>query len=217
MSNELYNLFNKFDKYTFVHSVRVYLLAKSFEEINCTNNKLSYAALLHDVGKILMPLRVLNKPASLSTLEREIIDLHCYVGYRMLTEYDVDSDIVGIVYLHHGECPRYITDPGYCPGKEVLEKAKILHTIDAFEALTADRPYRGSMPIKTALNIISKDDQRSDKAFCYLKDRFMSISNKTVTEALRSQNKDNKIPLKEILASVPKNSNCAAMKLKKIS
>lgn len=158
MSNNILTVMNQLDSTTYNHSVRVMMIAAEVEEyLKITDHKLIAAALFHDVGKLYIPYNILDKNSRLTHLEREIIDLHPYIGYCILTELGIDEDICRIVLYHHGPRPLTIRDVGYYDKKEIYEYANILHTIDAFEALTSDRPYHRGLPVKEALDILIRE------------------------------------------------------------
>ena len=114
------------------------------------------AALLHDIGKIFIPQTILDKPGKLTKIEREVVDLHAYFSYRVLMEMGFEDIICQTVLLHHGrDKPCVGGKPDIIP--QAGEYAEILRTVDAFDALTSDRPYRDSYPQKQAVRILRED------------------------------------------------------------
>jgi putative nucleotidyltransferase with HDIG domain len=169
IGDRLEGLLKDLDSTTYNHSVRVMLLAVELEEyLSMTDHKLMSAALFHDLGKIYVPFKILDKSQSLTRLEREIIDLHPYIGYLLLSELGVDEDICRIVLYHHGVKPLTISDIGYYDNNDTYDKALMLHTIDAFEALTSDRPYHRGVHSKEALTIMSRDNRYHAETLQYL-------------------------------------------------
>ena len=77
----------------------------------------------------------------------------------MLSELGIDEDICRIILYHHGTQPLTIQDVGHYDKDSVYEKALILHTIDAFEALTSDRPYHRGVISKEALKIMTRGEK----------------------------------------------------------
>ena len=145
------------DSTTYNHSMRVMLIALEIETtLRLDDHKLSEAALLHDIGKIYISPTILDKKEGLSSLERELIDLHAYIGYSILHGFDIDEDI----WYHHGSTPITISPIEKYNSEEIYEKAKMLHTIDVFEALTSDRPYHRGMSAKDALSIMKDEKDR---------------------------------------------------------
>jgi HD-GYP domain-containing protein (c-di-GMP phosphodiesterase class II) len=147
-----------FDEYTYYHSASVTVLAIVLgvalkftkEELY----KLGLSALLHDIGKIFVPLEILNKPGKLTAEEFEIIKTHSEAGYKYVKEaYDVPiTSYVGI--LHHHE--KY-DGKGY-PDRRSEEKislfGRIISVCDVYDALTSDRPYRRGMLPSEAMEYI---------------------------------------------------------------
>ncbi|MGC8943928.1 MAG: HD-GYP domain-containing protein [Caldisericia bacterium] len=93
--------------------------------INCVK----FAGLLHDIGKIELPLEILNKPGKLTSNEYEIVKLHPYYGYEILKNIRFPWPIAKVVYQHQ----ERIDGSGYprgLKGDEILLEAKILSVCD---------------------------------------------------------------------------------------
>lgn len=113
------------------------------------DSELYPAALLHDIGKIVIPNSILNKKGKLSEQERDIIDYHAYAGYKILNMYGINSEVCSIVRFHHGHEGMLIeSDIGY--------KADILRIADAYDAITSNRPYRVAMSHDEAVKILTE-------------------------------------------------------------
>ena len=111
------------------------------------------SGLLHDIGKIRVPVSLLNRPGKLLKAEWELIKLHPLVGYKILKNIPFPWPIADIVYQHH----ERIDGSGYprgLTGKEILLEAKIMAVADVMEATSSHRPYRPALPIESALNEI---------------------------------------------------------------
>jgi putative nucleotidyltransferase with HDIG domain len=110
-----------------------------------------FAALLHDIGKIRIPKSLINKPGSLTSEERQLLETHTVEGERMLSKVGGLLGEVGHVVRSHHE--RY--DGGGYPdglsGNEIPLVARIVSCCDAFNAMTTDRPYRRARPAEAAL------------------------------------------------------------------
>lgn len=175
VATQMIDMMKRLDSMTYNHSVRVMMISAEIEEyLGMTDHQLMYAALFHDVGKIYTPFNILDKNERLTKLERQIIDLHPYIGYSMLSELGIDEDICRIILYHHGTQPLTIQDVGHYDKDSVYEKALILHTIDAFEALTSDRPYHRGVISKEALKIMMRGEKYDKKVLEYI----MEISSK---------------------------------------
>lgn len=109
-----------------------------------------YAGLLHDYGKIVIPMQILDKPSSLLQQERSLMELHADEGAKMLLTAGFNPDIVDILDKHH----ERLDGRGYprgLPLEEISIEARIVAVADVYEALTAQRMYRSSMGVVTAL------------------------------------------------------------------
>jgi len=110
---------------------------------------LERAGLLHDVGKIGIPERVLLKPSHLSPEEYDVIKTHSDVGAGILDSIPFLSDAVKIVLYHH-ECWDGSGYPEGLSGESIPLLARILAVADAFDAMTSDRPYRHALTLEEA-------------------------------------------------------------------
>lgn len=148
------------DPYTGGHQHRVAVLSKMIaEELNLNEDQkktVHIAALLHDIGKVAIPLEILSKPGKISNLEKKLIQLHPAAGYEILLEIDFPWPIADIVYQHH----ERIDGSGYPRGlknDEIHLESKIISVADIVEAVASHRPYRASLGMDHALDIIKLD------------------------------------------------------------
>ena len=123
---------------------------------------LRYGALLHDVGKIGVPESVLDKPGPLTAEERELMMAHVAIGVRILSGIDVLQEVVPLVQYHQERwdgATRGVRYPGYhgLRGEEIPLGARILAVVDAFDAITHDRPYRAGQPISAAVEELRRE------------------------------------------------------------
>ena len=109
-----------------------------------------FAAVLHDLGKVVIPDAILKKPGPLTAAEWQIMRQHPEMGAAILSELDVLSNVVPMV-RHHQERWDGRTNgpnPGYpdgLTGDAIPLGARILAVVDAYDAMTSDRPYRRSI------------------------------------------------------------------------
>jgi diguanylate cyclase (GGDEF)-like protein len=105
---------------------------------------------LHDIGKIAIDDRILNKPAPLTKEEWDVIKTHPEIGYRILSTSTEYAEIAYDILSHHEK----IDGTGYprgLKGDEIPLKARIISVADAFDAMISDRPYRKAMSLDDAV------------------------------------------------------------------
>jgi HD-GYP domain-containing protein (c-di-GMP phosphodiesterase class II) len=100
------------------------------------------AGLLHDLGKAVMPMDVLNKPGKLTDDEFRLIKSHPVEGHRLLAEGKTASAIVLDVCLHHHEKVDGSGYPDRLPGDQISLFAKMGAVCDVYDAITSNRPYK---------------------------------------------------------------------------
>ena len=168
------NEWNKLDSVSKNHSERVWEIACEIEcYYNHPDNLLSQAAYVHDIGKIYIPGIILDKTDVLTIDERDIIDRHAYLSYRILVRLGVEEEIARIALYHHGtDKPGYRIVPEWTGDKKIFEYASMLETIDMYEALTTDRPYHRRRNSKDAIKIIIDNAKPQNvKVIDYLRDK----------------------------------------------
>jgi putative nucleotidyltransferase with HDIG domain len=108
-----------------------------------------FGCLLHDVGKIGVPEKILMKPAALTVDEWEVMRRHPQTGARVVRPLGLSPVVTDVVLYHHERWDGR----GYPEGlaaDEIPLAARIFSVCDALEAMTADRPYRGPLPASVA-------------------------------------------------------------------
>jgi len=111
---------------------------------------LRLASLLHDIGKLAIPDVVLRKPGPLDSSEWDQMRLHPTLGSHMLSQIDSVAEAVPAI-LHHHERFDGSGYPAGLAGEAIPLASRILMVTDAFDAMTADRPYRKAMSIEAAI------------------------------------------------------------------
>jgi HD-GYP domain-containing protein (c-di-GMP phosphodiesterase class II) len=110
---------------------------------------LAHGVLLHDIGKIGIPDAILLKPGPLTPDEWRIMRTHPEIGKRLIERIPFLRGAVPIVYSHHEKWdgsgyPRALT------GEDIPLGARIFAVVDAFDAMTFDRPYSRAVPFEAA-------------------------------------------------------------------
>jgi len=134
------------DDYTYMHSVAVCALMVSLGRQlgldEASMREAGMAGLLHDLGKSVMPMAVLNKPGKLTEGEFDIIKQHPVEGHRLLVESASASAIVLDVCLHHHEKIDGSGYPHQLAGDAISLFAKMGAVCDVYDAITSNRPYK---------------------------------------------------------------------------
>ena len=113
--------------------------------------ELAKAGLLHDIGKIDIPIEIINKPGKLNDYEFEVMKTHSQLGYYRLSQTDVGNNIKDAALHHHEK----LTGDGYPDNiTEISTFAQIITVADIFSALTELRSYKKPMPSKEAIKIL---------------------------------------------------------------
>lgn len=107
--------------------------------------ELEISATLHDIGKIGIPDQILHKQEALDPLEAATMRRHPEYGWAILRQVP-GFEWVALYILHHHERWDGSGYPGKLRGAEIPLGARILAVVDAFHAMTSDRPYRKGMP-----------------------------------------------------------------------
>lgn len=146
--------------YTYHHSERVADYATAIgRELGLEPEagvRLRRAALLHDIGKLSVSNRILDKPGKLTPREWEAIKLHPYYTYQILERVPVFGELAFDASAHH----ERLDGRGYfrnLPGPQLSLTARILATADQLDALSAERPYRGKLPTEKVLEIMRSE------------------------------------------------------------
>lgn len=149
------------DYQTFTHSTGVafhcVVLAKALGISNPdTLRDIALGGFLHDLGKLEIPERILNKPDRLTPQEFDVVRQHPRTGFeRLAMRDDVSRAQLMMVYQHH----ERVDGGGYpvgCMRHELHDWARICTVVDVFEALTSDRPYRHRLPLRQIVKIMDR-------------------------------------------------------------
>ncbi len=145
--------------FTAQHSVRVADLAKFLANILGLSNeqceKIEIAGLLHDLGKLHTPDRILEKSGPLNDIERSIMNQHSYETYEILRHIKGLGEIALWAAFHH-EGLNGVGYPFHPSEKDLSIEARIIAVSDIFQALVQDRPYREGMRQEKVLAILEE-------------------------------------------------------------
>ena len=155
---DLLRVIQEKDHYTQEHCKRVARLASEIaRRVSLTDNQIVHtinAATCHDLGKMNVPIDILNKPSSLTNEEYEIMKKHAIDGFEVINS-EFDINVAKIVAQHH----ERLNGSGYpygLAGNDIMIEAKIIAVADSYDAMIIDRTYRVGMNPIDALNELKR-------------------------------------------------------------
>ena len=145
----------QFDQYTTTHSLNVSVLTMALAEfLGMGGNDVrafGVAGLLHDLGKVRIPIEVLTKTGKLTPDERQLMNQHPAEGARLILESEEKLDLAAVVaYEHH----IMLNGLGYPPihfRRACHQASNLVHVCDVYDALRTRRPYREAWPVDQVL------------------------------------------------------------------
>lgn len=161
-------LLRTYDEYTFSHSFNVAVLSITLGiGLGFSYNRLKNLAagsLLHDLGKQLIPLDIINKQGRLNDSEFNVVKRHPEDGYNLLcNSYDMTASIKDIAYQHHENWDG-TGYPRGLKGDEIYDLAHLVHVCDVFDALVSKRAYKDAFSVTKAIQIINEGRDTSFKS-----------------------------------------------------
>jgi putative nucleotidyltransferase with HDIG domain len=156
----------EFDEYTTTHSLNVSVLSMALAEFIGIGGRevrsIGTAGLLHDIGKVKVPIEILNKPGKFTPQERAVMNRHPADGARIILGTAAVLDLAAVVaYEHH-----VMIDGGGYPAfrfpRDCHAASKLVHVCDVYDALRTNRPYRDAWPAEKTLAYI---EERSGTEF----------------------------------------------------
>lgn len=134
-----------YDDLTYIHSVNVALIcriiAKWMEYTPEECDVITICGMLHDIGKVMIPIEVIGKPGRLSPTEYALVQTHTIHGYNLLKEIELDERIKLAALQHHEKCDGsgYPSNLKY---NDIHQFSKIVAIADVYDAMTSNRIYR---------------------------------------------------------------------------
>ena len=145
----------EFDEYTTTHSLNVCVLAMALAEWMGLGARdvraFGVAGLMHDLGKVKIPLEILNKAGKLSDEEREVMKAHPAEGARIILATEPDLDLAAVVAYEHHVMLNGGGYPTFKYARDCHRGSKFVHVCDVYDALRTRRPYRGAWPSEKVL------------------------------------------------------------------
>lgn len=161
----------RYDQATYEHCLRVFRYATLIAKVYETSEKdmciLGKAALLHDVGKICIPVNILRKPGKLTSRERSIVECHVLEGCLRLEREHVNKAVIRIVSQHH----ERTNGLGYPLGmalNKLEDMSQYLAIADVYDAVTHKRCYHEPISSVEAQILILSTDGLDGLVLCSL-------------------------------------------------
>lgn len=153
---------------TYQHCLSVTAIAVAFARqlgfSRADTEKVALAGLLHDIGKALIPLSILEKPDALSKDEAATMRLHATLGHELLqTMPELPDDVLDIVLHHH----EYLDGTGYphgLKGDQISDLSRLITIADVYAALIEQRSYKPALPGGQAYRILQAMGPKLDAA-----------------------------------------------------
>ena len=138
-------------------AIGIYSLLSEQIKSSIKESTIKEASMLHDLGKVLIPSKILNKPARLNKKEREIMNIHSTLGYELLKTQNISEETLDLVKYHHQNLKR----SGYPALSENHHPSdigvQIISTADKYSALREARVYRRKLSRIESLLILYKE------------------------------------------------------------
>ncbi len=137
--------------------------------------EVALAAILHDLGKLLIPRDIMFKPSRLTEKEFQVMQLHPGLGYKIITEVLKLPEPIALPALQHQEMYGGGGYPYGLKGEEIHPYSHLVKIADVYDALTSKRPYKESIPSFKAVKImLSEGDKSFHPVFL---EHFVKLSN----------------------------------------
>lgn len=159
-------MLDNLDPFTRVHSENVAsIVCRLCEYLHCRKNFISYCticAYLHDIGKMFIPLKILNKPERLTDSEYEIMKTHTLIGYKMCMD-DLKLRPYALGPKYHHEALDGSGYPDGLKGNQIPYEDQIIKVADEYDAIVSKRQYKTHIHISETLKLLIKDAQPNPK------------------------------------------------------
>lgn len=138
-------------------AIGIYSLLASNLKTDISEKSIKEASMLHDLGKVLIPSKVLNKPAMLNEKEREIMNIHSTISYELLKTQGINTETLDLVKYHHQNL-KHSGYPKLRNSEHISDiGVQIISTADKYSALREARVYRRKLSRIESLLILYKE------------------------------------------------------------
>lgn len=160
------NALSNYVDWLYTHSIDVAIISLIMAvELGYSDKELwniGLGALLHDVGKLLVPKPIIQKPGPLTDMEMVYIRQHCELGMSSLEPYCLPTECTDIVLEHH----ERLDGSGYpkgLKGDQICRNARIVMIADVVDAITSGRPYKPPQEMNAAIRILRSEERKYSK------------------------------------------------------
>jgi len=163
---DMLHCMREYDDLTYVHSLNVALICNVFGSwlklSSADIEVLTLSGLLHDIGKLMLPTKIIHKKDTLTDAEYSMAKTHTVLGYQLLKDRDIDQRIKYTALMHHERCDGS-GYPNSLSGSHIDSFAKIVAIADVYDAMTSAREYRAALsPFEAIRNFESDGYQKYD-------------------------------------------------------
>ena len=161
--NELVRIsdLKSYDEYTYHHSLSVAVLSIAIgQNLGYSQEKLKIlgrSAIMHDIGKMFVPIEIINKPSKLNDSEFTIVKEHPKNGYNYLVAGEIGDEYIWQGVLHHHEKIDGTGYPDGLKGDDLSFISNVIAVADVYDAVTSYRSYRSPMSPANAVELIMSD------------------------------------------------------------
>lgn len=162
------NTLSNYIDWLYTHSLDVATISLMIAvELGYTDEELwnvGLGSFLHDVGKLLIPKNIIQKPGALNDMEMVYIRQHCEMGMSSLEPFCLPKECTDIVLQHH----ERLDGSGYPKGlkeDDICRNAKIVMIADTVDAITSGRPYKQAQEMGAAIKVLRSNEEKYSKEF----------------------------------------------------
>lgn len=171
------NTLSKYVDWIYTHSIDVSMISLMMAiELGYNDDdlkNLGIGTILHDVGRLLIPKSIIQKPRDLTESEMEIVKQHCELGMCSLKGYNLPKEYMDVIGQHH----ERLDGSGYPKGlkeDEISHNAKIAIVADSVDSITFYRPGREAQSMETAINKLRTEKERYPQDLVSILEKVMS-------------------------------------------
>ncbi|MGF7146368.1 putative nucleotidyltransferase with HDIG domain [Anaerotaenia torta] len=170
------NALSNYIDWLYTHSIDVATISLMMAvELGYSDEELinmGIGAFLHDIGKLLIPKSIIQKPGSLTDMEMSLVKQHCELGMSSLGGFNLPKECTDIVMQHH----ERLDGSGYpkgLKGGEISRNVRIVMIADAVDAITSGRPYKLAHEMNEAITILRSDEGKYHQEFITLLEKIL--------------------------------------------